>query len=210
MGMGAIAAVACAALRFASELWASVMFTLALGFLCVAMLGALFSHASARRFWSGSALAGCLYLIIAFGPWCSTNVSPHLLTTNLLDQLHPRLQPSCPVGTGGVASQVKLWDATSGKQLLLPASDASGRVFSLAFSAHGNLVASQNCASCHSAATTAVGSTATVVVATREDFQRVGHSLSALFAALIGGLVACRFHRGRQDEPKPDGEQPCK
>ena len=207
MAMVAIVATGCAALRCASALWASAMFTLALVLLCVAMLGALFSHASARRFWAGFALVGCLYLIMVFGPWCSTNVGPHLLTTKLADYLYPKLHPSSPVGTGVIAGQV-LWALTDRE--IQPLSGSTGRVFSLAVSPHGKMLASQNCASCHNTAITAVGSTATVVVASREDFQRVGQSLSALFAALIGGLLACRFHRAHRDEPKPDGEPPCK
>ena len=209
MAVVAIVATACAALRFASELWASTMFTLALALLCVALLGALFSQASARSFWAGFALVGCLYLIMVFGPWCSMNVSPHLLTTKLVDWLHPKLQPSSPPGTGVVAGQVKVWDATTGQQIH-PLNGGTGPVLSLAFSPDGKMLASQNCASCHNTAITAVGSKAAVVVASREDFQRVGHSLLASLVAFSGGMLARFFLARQRGRSEQSGQESCK
>jgi hypothetical protein len=208
MGMVAVIAIACAALRFASELWASALFTLALAIVCVAIIGTLCSRASARGFWAGGALACSFYLVMVFGPWCSTNVSPHLLTTKLLDYIYPSLHPPLPPGAGLLAAQVKVWDVATGQQLH-PVTEGTGSVFSLAFSPHGKMLSSQNCASCHSIPTTAVGSAATVAVASREDFQRVGHSLLALLLALLSGLLTRYFCSARRSRSEPSGEQPC-
>jgi hypothetical protein len=86
--------VACAALRYASELWASAAFSRALVLLLGAVLGALFRRSASRAFWVGFALFGWAYLLLVFGPWFNSSVKPRLVTTRLITYLHQKLPPA--------------------------------------------------------------------------------------------------------------------
>jgi hypothetical protein len=85
-------AVACAALRFASELWASAVLTATIGMLLAGVLGMVLRHGPARAFWFGFTLFGSAYRILALAPWCSANVRPQLLASKVLAYVHPKLQ----------------------------------------------------------------------------------------------------------------------
>ena len=97
-------AVACAALRYASELWASVAFTLTVGLLFGATLCVVFRGGDARAFCLGFALFGWGYLFIAFGPWFRGKSSPQppdLLTSKLLAYAHPELSKTVTLPGNG-------------------------------------------------------------------------------------------------------------
>ena len=84
-------AIGFAALRNPSELWASALFTLAVGLLCVAVLGVAFRHGHKRQFWMGFAVFGWAYLILVFA---SDALSPPpLLTTKLLSFADQQINP---------------------------------------------------------------------------------------------------------------------
>jgi hypothetical protein len=76
-------AVGGAALRSASPLWASIIFSLTLGILATAVLGSLFSRRS-RPFWSGFVLFGWGYMTLVFGPWFKNQIHSHLFTTRIV------------------------------------------------------------------------------------------------------------------------------
>jgi hypothetical protein len=191
-----VVAVACAALRFASELWASAVLTATIGMLLAGVLGMVLRRGPARAFWFGFTLFGSAYLILVFAPWCYTNVRPQLLTSKLLAYVHPKLQSSgSPLlavnSDGGVVSlrvddgvrTVKFLDVTTGQQL---ATLDSSVVNSVAFSDGGTLLAS----GAEPQPQTIICNLVTTERPTWEHFERVGHSLFGLLVALVGGLLA--------------------
>jgi hypothetical protein len=76
-----------AALRSASPLWASAVFTVTLAVLSAAVLGAMARRGRARMTWAGFALFGWIYLGTTFGPWASVNgvMAPPYVTRWVLD-----------------------------------------------------------------------------------------------------------------------------
>jgi hypothetical protein len=98
-----VAAVGLAGLRSGSDLWASLLESLALLAVLIATLGAAFRRGEARAFWAGFALASGAYLYVASGRWLGesapgtyalTPYSPiaedrrSLITDKLLDLLY--------------------------------------------------------------------------------------------------------------------------
>jgi hypothetical protein len=82
-------AVGVAALREADDLWASALFSLTLGILGVAALGAAFRRGRSRASYAGAAAFGWAYMALCFGPWATDAIRPHLATTRLLDYAAP-------------------------------------------------------------------------------------------------------------------------
>src|SRR5262245_16204227 len=86
MGVVILFAVAFASLRSASKLWASIILTVTLGLLSVALLGAVFLIERKRAFCAGAAMTGWIYALLTFGPWgFRENVADHLLTAYVID-----------------------------------------------------------------------------------------------------------------------------
>src|SRR5262249_2668962 len=83
LGLVLFLAVACAALRAASDLWESLLFSLALGLLVASVLGAVHRTGGRRAFWLGFALFGGAYLLASLIP----PVESRLLTTKGLAYL---------------------------------------------------------------------------------------------------------------------------
>src|SRR5262249_876529 len=83
--------LAVAALRNASDLWASLVFLATLGLLATALVGILQRRARARAFWQGFALFGWGYLVVAFGPWFADSVAPKLPTSHLIGYAHSKV-----------------------------------------------------------------------------------------------------------------------
>jgi hypothetical protein len=82
-----------AALRSASPLWSSAVFTLTVTVLSAAILGAMARRGRARMTWAGFALFGWVYLGTAFGPWADVNgvTAPPYVTRLGLDYWHSKL-----------------------------------------------------------------------------------------------------------------------
>jgi len=175
--------VAVAALRSASDEWASVLFTLTIVMLAIAVLGALFRQGQRRAFWTGFALFGWGYLLVCFGHWFATEVNPHLVTTKLLERVYPRLAKNPR-------------DAPY---------DAVVNTYSMNLDA---VVVSTNVARVPIALDVTQSQapqqprqlTIALAVATPEAFLRVGHSLLALVFAYLGALVARYFSKSIERE----------
>jgi hypothetical protein len=91
MGFVFVFGVGLAAFRYPSKLWASFLISIALGSMVVASLGALFHRGLPQKFWAGYAICGWLYLLLNFGPWFASAISPCLFTTACLDLIYPHI-----------------------------------------------------------------------------------------------------------------------
>lgn len=157
-------ALGSAALRSASPLWASAIFTLTLGVLATAVLGALFSRPS-RPFWTRFALFGLGYLMLVFGPWFGDSVKPYLLSTKLIAMGSPEEFSVAGFLSGTVSSP---------PAKPVPMKVAFNRI-------HVNQISGLS------------------TQGSPVDFERIGHSLFALLAALLGGVIARSFASGSRD-----------
>src|SRR2546422_2969926 len=84
------AAFAFAALRSMSDVWASAAFTLTLAVLCMAILRAIFQEGGHRAYWTGFAVVGWTYPLVAFSPFLKSE-SPELLTSKFLQYVYSKL-----------------------------------------------------------------------------------------------------------------------
>jgi hypothetical protein len=183
-----VCAVGVAALRYASEAWAGAMFTLALGVLAAAGLGAVYRRGRKRAFWLGAAVFGWGYLAACFGPWSATEVRPHLITSTLLEWLYPRIHPQPPPPLSVTTNAT--WSASTSVNTVQTGT------WQVVGSTPGNAPGGSG-----APAQTFSAFVLSAPVAPSEPFQRIGHSLFGLLAALLGGLIAVAFF-ARRDEAR--------
>jgi len=183
MGFVAFVAVGCGGLIRPSVALASLIFTMTLVVLLVAILGAVGRKGSARVFWIGFAIAGSGYLWLAH--WAdedaytvSTNwrlqTTGPLFTTKLLGLAHGALHPPPPGGFGGVPGG--MGGMGGGGMFALPLEPAAAPVF-------GQMAIPSRASAANAAA----------YEAERNAFMRIGHSLWALLLAYLGGQLARYF-----------------
>lgn len=172
-----IAALAFAAIRSANETWSSLTLSTTLLLLGTSMLASCFSAGSTRAFASGAALFGLGYLALALGPWTSTEIAPHLATSQLLQIVQPRL--ISPSNNSSLTLTYAYITTTS--PVVATAPPAPNPPPPVSFP------------SAPPAPATAPF-TITLAGLPSEEFLRVGHSLFALAFALLGGLIARYFH----------------
>jgi hypothetical protein len=205
-----VSAVGLAALRNSSELWAGVMLIVVLAAVGVAVLGVVILRDRGRYWWLGFAVFSGGYLALAFGPWLSDTFRPQLGTTYLLGHLRNVMFPSA-----GTASRIA--DATTLmlEQQLLALQGAQLEIararLGLATTmerAEGH--ANPSAASIRQELKRILGQQAANKDAgpPPELFQRVGHSLFALLAGLVGGTVAVWFYTRRESDGSDAGSLP--
>ncbi|MFI5461519.1 MAG: hypothetical protein ACHRXM_39505 [Isosphaerales bacterium] len=167
-------AVGFAALREASELWASGIFTLTLGVLLVSILLAVHRDSTRRAFWIGFALFGWGYL----GPSLVPSIESRLITTKALAYLDSKVPGRSPAvftiqfttsAAGGVNKQIQ---AVAFAPTLTTVNQGTVRLWD---SATGKLLQGWG--------------------GTTENFVKIGHSLFALLAGWLGGLLSRRLGR---------------
>jgi hypothetical protein len=99
MGVIVFVAVGFAALRYPTELWASVIFTLAGLILLVAVVKVVHQEGPGRSFWLGFSVFGWGHLLLAFWSSIGFNSTPHLvpfpklLTSRLADVVLLSINP---------------------------------------------------------------------------------------------------------------------
>jgi hypothetical protein len=101
LGLVFLLALAFAALREATVLWAQVTTSVALVAISVAILGGALLRGPARAGCLGFAVFGGMYAAVALGPWFENDLRPLLITTRLLDELYLRL-PATTVRSVGL------------------------------------------------------------------------------------------------------------
>jgi hypothetical protein len=225
MGCVFACAVALAALRNASELWAGITLLIALGALGTALLGVIYQQGKDRAWWLGFALFGGGYLTLAFAPWFSEEVGLKLATTQLLGYLHsqvtqsPTPQPTFFLDSTGKRTALrdlkverdsvatKLQNAR--RLTKNPNSDPSVlRLRRSLASLDQQISIIEGVEPFSLSLWAAPGGPATASdnrwqallpgAANYDPFLRVGHSVFAVLAGLVGAVIACRFQARRE------------
>ena len=174
-------AVGFAALRESNETWNSRVFTLTLAALLISILLAVHRTESRRTFWIGFALFGWIYLGLFLVP----SIESRLITTKAFAYLDSKL--ACRSVRG---FSVRSSATNSG----IP----SKQVQAVAFTPDGNQFATS------SQGVVRFGYVRTGKllggwIGTTENFIRIGHSLLALIAALMGGLLSSHLYAKNRD-----------
>jgi hypothetical protein len=155
------AAFGTAAIRFASPLWAGLTMAVTVPLLFAAILGALFRLGQARAFWTGMAVCGWGYLVIAQAPWFEAGVGQHLPTTYLLSYAHEKLQNRATMAYGAVDVGLPIVaSSASGTTLLSYGAGQGLRIWNTGAASDSGLIV------------------------------RTGHALFALLFGFIGGVTA--------------------
>jgi WD40 repeat protein len=175
-----------AALREASDLWDSGVFTLTLGALLVSLLLVVHRTETKRAFWIGFATFGWSYIGLTSIP----SIESRLLTTRVLAYLDSKV-PGRPVAITGLA-----WGGSTNAP--------NQGISQVAFSPQGTMLASSN----QGVVRLWDASTGKLLWGwggTTENFIRIGHSLLALALAWLGGKLS-RYLRERRSSLR--GELP--
>lgn len=185
MGFTGCVAVACAALIYASDVWAAVLFALSILVVLVAALTAMVRRGKARAFGLGASLFGGAYLLLVYSPLLksppagsftvhygeSTNDHvtltegdlPRLWTSAVLEFVYSRIVRRVPFkGDGGNRVVIQERDGLASGGLGGQGQGQFGRV----------------------------GPVKLLDPPTRA-FRHVGHCLFTLLFALCGGLLGC-------------------
>ena len=162
------AAFAFAALRSMSDVWASAAFTLSLAFLCVATLMTIFQEGGRRAFWTGCAVVGWIYSLVAFSPFFKSE-SPELLTGRFLQYVYSKLPPEIQLPP---AARQQLGEGPLGQSMHTMYPGLGG--VSAEFTVNIRRPFPQ------------------------EQFRRVGHSLFSLMFALLGGICGRWLYQRQQ------------
>jgi hypothetical protein len=183
-------AVAIAALREATDLWDSVVFTATGALLLASVLLAVHRSGRKRAYWLGFALFGWAYLAASLVPAVETR----LATTKLLAYVDAKIPGRSVVFTVsfGTSNPNPTWGGSQ----------------AIAFSPNGQTLTARTNGTFRvwNAATGALlgGSSGT-----SEAFLRIGHSLLALASAVAGGYLSRRLFGGAPGGPSRGQDAPA-
>jgi hypothetical protein len=187
-------AVGLASLRESNDLWASGLFTLAVGVLMISILLAVHRTESRRAFWLGFALFGWIYLGLSLVP----SIESRLITTKALIILNSKAPRS--IGSGLAyfdfdndgAMDLYVVNNLQPNALFLNARD-------------GDWIADVTAAGSNPTRfTNILAGLSPTRFGTTENFARIGHSCLALIAALLGGQLSRYLHmKNPQETPGP-------
>ncbi len=168
-----VLAIGLAALWEATEVWDSAVFGATLALLSLAALMAMHRREARRAFWFGFVVFGWTYVVVSLVP----SVQARLPTTLALIKLDGMLADRAIAFTaGGVAFKSVRYT-----------------VRSAAYSTDGSTLVATGPGSIQVWSST-TGKPISVP-GTTENFVRIGHSLFALVAAYLGGVLSGRLHR---------------
>jgi hypothetical protein len=182
-----------ASLRSPSQLWAATLFSLALAGLVASLVGIAFQRGHRRAFWTGFAIAGWAYWLVALSPWVGDVVGPRLVTTGLLEILNDRVKPAAPETWGSipksVLSQLANVSPMQGPQKAGTKPERAGKL------SRWEVWTEPEWAS------DGVRVSRRVVLVSSEPFRRIGHSLLTLLVAFTVGVVTGRCSALREVHP---------
>jgi hypothetical protein len=207
----AILAVALAALRTPSYLWANVTYSLALGAVVVAIVNFVYGREARRAYWLGFSLCGGIYLTVCSVPVLRDSVGTRLVTEAILDFIYPHLSPASATSPSTVplvvaASTASLSFTVSGTTINGP----QGPIISSSPGSYGisTFVAQpQPPPPSRWAEWTqpdrVISSriqTAPVALCSSEAFRQIGHSMFTLIVAVLGATFARHRYLARMTD----------
>jgi hypothetical protein len=197
-----ILGIALAALRESNDIWDSGLFTLIAMMLLTSVLLAIHRNEGKRAFWLGFALFGAAYLGLSLIP----SIEPRLVTTKAIAYVDSKLPRSMPVRLAYADydndGDVDLFVANNAQPSAVFVDKGKGTfqdiTTTVLWNYAGDLATRKGMIFLNnSAGLWSVGTT--------ENFVRIGHSLLALVAAVIGGQLSRQLHeKNRQTAHGPD------
>ena len=190
-----LSGVGFAALRESNGTWDSVVFSITIGALLLSVLLAIHRRESRRAFWIGFALFGGIFLGFTLVP----SIESRLITTKGLAYLESRVPRSISGGFADID-----FDSDGRTDLFVTNNSLPNALYYVnkgngTFQDVTPAAGSKLCISNIILGTSLTGSSGTT-----ENFVRIGHSLLALIAAFLGGLISRRFFAGnRVPDPEP-------
>ena len=164
--------VAFAALRESSEIWDSSIFSITLGILLISLLLAIHRTDQKRAFWIGFAVFGWIYLGLSLRP----STESRLITTKGLAYLDSKV-------VRPISRSEALYD-------LLVENDSQPNALVIN-KGNGDWIADVTAAGSNPTRfTNILAGRSLTGFGTTENFVRIGHSLLAIVAALLGGQLS--------------------
>ncbi len=195
----AILAVALAALRSPSYLWANVTFSLALGALVVGIVNVIYGRDVGRAYWVGFSLCGGIYLAICTLPGLRDSGCPRLATEVVFDFLYPHLSPAATTPTSGWTT-ILTSVASTGSGAVPPMISGTSTVTlpGLTYVQPPPPPSMPAWAAwTEPDRTVGVGyQIGTVALRSSDAFRQIGHSMFTLLVAVLGGSFARNRYRG--------------
>ncbi len=196
-----------AALRESIEIWDSGVFTLTLGILLTSVLLAIHRTETRRAFWLGFTLFGAAYLGVSLVP----SLESRLMTTKTLAFLESKIARSIPNDEG-------LWyadDYDENEKIHFIATKLRQSHTLYVYKGDGtfqNVTGTLGLNQLGNQETTPDTILLNMAsgpgrVVTTENFMRIGHSLIALIAAMIGGQLSRQLY-GKKREPVQEPARP--
>lgn len=176
-----VCAVAFAALRSPSPLWASALFTTALGALAVALLNVLLPPEPNRAFWAGFLILGGLYLGAASSP-----LRPSLITSCGIYLLYWSIGPSPDPDLAPPPAPIRVVSLANGETNSVRERELLGTWRGLSQPDNGPEVLALNDIAIYTCS---------------EAYRQIGHSLVTLIVGFAGGLYAARS--AQRERPQP-------
>jgi hypothetical protein len=182
--------VAFAALRESNDMWDSGVFTLTVGTFLTSMLLAIHQTEKRRAFWLGFALFGAAFLALSLIP----SIETRLLTTKAFKYLDSKLPRSTANGLGlgyvdfDSDGDVDIYVANTSQPDALYVNNGNGTFEDVTMNVGLNYAPKRVVFN------NVLGPW---VVGTTENLVRIGHSLWALIAALVGGVLS-RYLYGKE------------
>jgi hypothetical protein len=185
--------VSFAALRESDEVWDGGVFTLVLAVLLVSVLLVVHRTEERRAYWLGFALFGAAYLGLALVPPIETR----LITTKALTLIDSKVPRSMPAAFAYFDydndGDMDLHVVNNSQPNALYLNKGNGRfqdVTATVGLSPGNQVTSNG----RLVLNISSGQWARGSIGTTENFMRIGHSLFALIAAVVGGQLSRRLY----------------
>jgi hypothetical protein len=174
-----------AALRESNEIWDSSIFTLTIATLLISILLAIHRPERRRAFWLGFVVFGSTYLALSVAP----SIEPRLITTRALAFLDSKMPRSIPAGIAYADfdndGKMDLYVANNSQPNTLFLNNGNGTFEDVTSAAGSNTAWFSNIF---------LGTKLKGPNGTTEHFVRIGHSLLALIAAFLGGLLSRHLH----------------
>jgi hypothetical protein len=98
MAVIVVSAIALAAIRNCSTVWAGAIFSITFFTLLCSLLGIAFGRNIRRIYWTGFAVLGWSYMLLVCIPWLDENIGRFLLAPNLFAYLEEVLHSAPPGG----------------------------------------------------------------------------------------------------------------